>query len=362
MTSQASRAAIAAAALIAFAAPAARAADAVADFYKGKQVHVIVGFAAGGGYDLYARLISRHMARFIPGNPTMVVQNMPGAGSVTAAQYLLQKAPRDGTTIGSISKDSPFDQVVNTQSANYDLGKLNWIGNANEDNDVMEVWAASGVRTVEDAKKREVIMGSTGQTGAGSLYPRLLNNIVGTKFKVIGGFPGSPQLYLAMERGEIDGRASDSLVSLKSTKPEYLRDKKVNVLMQMGFRRSPDLPDVPLMAELAKSPAERKVFELLSSNVRIGHPIVTTPEVPADRLAALIAAFDAAMKDPQFLAEAEQGKLDINPISSKALQEAVINTTQAPKEVVDLVLAASKDAQTFNCADVAKDKSLCSAK
>jgi tripartite-type tricarboxylate transporter receptor subunit TctC len=350
---------LAAAAAIFLLPDVASAADPVADFYKGKQLRVVVGFSAGGAYDVYARVVGRHMVRFIPGNPTVVVQNMPGAGSITAARYMLMEAPRDGTALATISKDAAFDQVVNGKGDEYDLAKLNWIGNPAEDNDVMETWGTSGIRTIDDAKTREVALGSTSATGAGALYPRLLNNIFGTKFKIIAGFPGASQLNLAMERGEIDGRASDSLVSIRATKPQYLTEKKVNILMQMGFVRSPDIPDVPLMVELGRNPAERKVFEMLSSNVRIGRPLLTTPEVPPARLAALVAAFDTTMKDPEFLREAAQAKLAVTPVSGRQVQEAVNNTVNAPKEIVDLVRAAADSEKAFNCADIAKDKSLC---
>ena len=353
------RIALVSAAFSVAAVPPAAAADAVADFYAGKQMRVIIGFPTGGGYDIYARLMTHHMTRFIPGNPTITPQNMPGAGSMIAVQHMLQQAPRDGTVLATISKDSPMDIVLNDRPYKADFAKLNWIGNASEDNNIMPVWAATGVKSVEDATKREVVMGTTSANGAGALYPRLLNNVHGTKFNIIAGFPGSAQLNLAMERGEIDGRGSDSWVTLNSTNPDWLRDKKVNVLMQMGFRRDPERAHIPLMIDLARTPVERILFETLSSGARVGTPLLTTPDVPAERLDALRAAFDAIMKDPEFLADAKKAKLDISPASGPNVQEAVVKTMTAPADIVDLLKAAITGDKTFNCAEVAKDKSLC---
>jgi tripartite-type tricarboxylate transporter receptor subunit TctC len=337
----------------------AAAADAVADFYAGKQIRVLIGFPPGGGYDTYARLLAKHMPKHIPGKPTMIVQNMPGAGSMIAAQNLMQQAPRDGTVVGTISKDSPMDVVVNSSPYRADFAKLNWIGNVSEDNNIMTVWAATGVKTIEDAKNKELVMGATAANGAAALYPRLLNNTLGTKFKILAGFPGSTELNLAMEKGEIDGRGSDSWVTLRGSRPDWVRDKKVNVLMQMGFRRDEETKDIPLMIDLATTPAEKILFEMLSSGSRVGNPLVTTPDVPADRLEALRAAFDQVVQDPEFLAEAQAAKLTVYAAPGKAVQEAVAKTVNAPPDVVSLVTAAMSGDKPFNCADVAKDKSLC---
>jgi tripartite-type tricarboxylate transporter receptor subunit TctC len=338
---------------------AAAAADAVADFYRGKQIRLIIGFSPGGGYDRYARLMTRHMSRYIPGNPGFVPQNMPGAGSMVAAQYMMHRAQRDGSVIATISKDSPMNIVVNNSPDKAEFARLNWIGNPGRDNYILTVWAATGVRTIEDATKKELSMGATAANGSAALYPHLLNNMFGTKFKVIAGFPGSTELNLALERGEIDGRGSDSWVTLRSTKPEWLRDKKVNVLMQIGFRRDKGSADIPLMIDLARNPLERMLFEMLSSSASVGTSLLTTADIPDDRLSALRGAFNAIMKDPQFLAEAEREKLEINPVAGEEIQEAVSKTVNAPREVVDLLTAATAESRTINCADTAKDKGLC---
>ena len=204
---------------------------------------------------------------------------MPGAGSMVGAQYMMHQAPRDGTVLAMLSKDSPMNIVVNSSPDKDAFAKLNWIGNSSEDNYVMTVWASTGVKSVQDATTKELSMGATAANGAAALCSHILNNVLGTKFKVIAGFSGSSQLYLAMERGEIDGRGSDSWVTLRSTKPEWLRDKKINVLMQMGFRRDKDTMDIPLMVDLARSPIERMLFEMLSSSARVGASLLTTADV-----------------------------------------------------------------------------------
>jgi tripartite-type tricarboxylate transporter receptor subunit TctC len=337
----------------------AAAADPVADFYRGKQIRMIIAFGPGGGYDLYARLLAKHMSRFIPGNPTFIAQNMPGAGSMIGAQYMMHQAPHDGTAVAMLSKDSPMNIVVNNSPDKAAFAKLNWIGNVSEDNYIMTVWAKTGVKSVEDATRTELSMGATAANGAAALYPHILNNIFGTKFRVIAGFSGSTQLYLAMERGEIDGRGSDSWVTLRSTKPEWLRDKKINVLMQMGFRRDKNTADIPLMIDLARSPVERMLFEMLSASARVGASLLTTADVPVERLGALRAAFNAVMKDPQFLADAEHAKLEVNPLPGEEVQEAVSRTVNASKEILDLLTAATAKGKAFNCAEAAKDQALC---
>jgi hypothetical protein len=249
--------------------------------------------------------------------------------------------------------------VVNNSPDKAAFAKLNWIGNVSEDNYIMTVWAATGVKTIADATKKELSMGATAANGAAALYPHILNNIFGTKFKVIAGFSGSTQLNLAMERGEIDGRGSDSWVTLRSTKPDWLRDKKINVLMQMGFRRDKETADIPLMIDLARNPVERMLFEMLSASAKVGASFLTTADVPAERLAALRTAFNAVMRDPQFLTEAEHAKLEINPVPGEDVQETVSKTIMAPKEVVDLLMAATAKGKAFNCNEAAKDKALC---
>jgi tripartite-type tricarboxylate transporter receptor subunit TctC len=337
------------------------AAQTVEDFYRNKQIRVIIGYGAGGGYDVYARLVTRYMSRFIPGHPTMVAQNMPGAGTALAAEYLMHVAPQDGTVLATLGQNLPFDQIMDPKrGALFNTAEMNWIGNAIEDNNVVEVWRASGITSIEDAKNRETVLAATSADGSDALYPQVLNNVLGTKFKIIAGFPGGAEQNLAMERGEVDGRGSDTMSSIRATTPRYLTENKIRIILQMGFASDPDLPGVPLMLDLARTQAERQVFEMISSGVRIGRPILTTPGVPPDRLQALRDAFDATMKDPAFLAEAAQAKLEIKPVPGIEVQKLVENMVGVPKDVVELTRAAvTTTGQTFNCADVAKDKSIC---
>ncbi len=344
-------------------ATAAAKADPVEDFYKGKQIRVIIGFGAGGGYDLSARLVARHMARFIPGRPTVVPQNMPGAGAAIAAQYLMQGAARDGTVLATLGQNIPFDQVMDPHRSNtYDAAKMLWIGNVNEENNVIEIWRDSGVTSIEDAFKREIVLGATAADGADALYPQVLNNVLGTKFKIIGGYPGGADQNLAMERRETDGRGSNTMSSIRATSPQYVTENKVAIILQMGVVKDRNLADVPLMTDLGRSQAERSVFGLISAGVRIGRPILTTPDVPADRLKALRDAFDATMKDPEFLAEAKQARIDVNPIPGADVQKIVEAVVKVSPDIAALARAAVVPGKKFDCAAIAADKSICQPK
>lgn len=331
----------------------------VSEFYQGKQVRVIIGYGAGGGYDVYARFVTRHMARFIPGKPTMVPQNMPGAGSAVAAQFLTHRAPRDGSVLATLGQNLPLDQALRPEKAKYDTRKLIWIGNVNEGNNVIMMWHASGIKTFDDAKKKEVFVPATGVTSTSVMYPRALNNIFDTKFKIIIGFGGGRELNLAIERGEMHGRGSIAWATIKANAPHYLAEKKVNIILQMGLKKEKDLPDVPLIVDLARNEAERAVLELIAAGVAIGRPILTTPDVPAERATALRAAFEATMKDDTFQAEAKKARLDVNPVSGIELQRIVEKVVGAPKDVIELTRAALTKGETFNCAAIVEDKTLC---
>jgi tripartite-type tricarboxylate transporter receptor subunit TctC len=338
--------------------PAAQAAD---DFYKGKNIRVIIGYGPGGGYDIYARFVTRHMSRFIPGNPTMVPTNMPGAGSARAAQHLMVGAPQDGSVLATLGQNLPLDQALNPKKAKYDTRKLIWIGNANRGNNVVMIWHTAGINSIEDAKKKDVYTSATGVTSTSVQYPRVLNNMFGTRFKIISGFGGGRELNLAIERGEVQGRGSNAWASIKANTPHYIKDNLVKIILQMGLEREKDLPDVPLLIDLARNPAERRVLELISAGVDIGRPLVTTPGVPADRVKLLRGAFDATMKDPKFLAEAEKAKFDINPVSGEKVQKIVENIVSAPDDIVQLVKAAMTKGQVFDCKATVKDPKLCQA-
>ena len=317
----------------------ARAADPVADFYKGKSIELLIGFTAGGGYDLYARITARHMEKHIPGNPHIVPKQMTGAGSRTAAAYLYNVAPKDGTAMATADQSLAIQQALGDPTIQVDNNKFNWIGNPNADNNTLAVWHTTGIKSIDEVKTREVVVGATGPNTSAQ-YPQVLNTMLGTKFKIITGYPGGADVNLAMERGEVAGRGSNAWASWKSTQAEWLRDKKITLLVQIGLKKAPDLPDVPLLMDLATNPDDRMALMLLSAGTTIGRPLFTTPDVPAERVAALRKAFDATMKDPAFIAEAGKAQLDLNPVSGEELQRIVADVVATPKAIAERLLAA----------------------
>ena len=341
----------------------ANAADSVAKFFKGKRVRVIISTSPGGGYDLYARFTTRHMAKFIPGNPKMVAQNMPGAGHRRAAQYLAYKAKRDGSVIATISQGLPFAQIVwPKKHKKIDSSKFIWVGNVNEGNNVLMLWHTTGIKSWKDLKKKQIIIGGTGAGSTSGQYPRAMNNILGTKMKIILGFAGGSQMNLAMERGELDGRGSNAWASIKGITPQYMKANQLILPVQMGLERAVDLPTVPLIWELGKNEAEVRVLKLMTMASRIGRPILTPPGVPAARVAALRAAFDAATSSDAFINEAKRRKLEINPVSGIVVQQVVQQILSTPDDIVRLARAAVTKGAVFKCKALAKNKKMCKKK
>ena len=315
-----------------FAAPAG--ADPVADFYRGKTLSMVTGVSVGGDYDRRARLIARHMGRHLPGNPTIVASNMPGGGGLVAANWLAGVAPKDGTVLLMIAQNLPLVQAIGTPSAKYDVRKFFWLGNTTDTPNVINSWHTTGVRTVQDVMQRELVVGATG-IGSGSFYyPAALNKLAGTKFKIVSGYPGGNEANLAMERGEIGGRGSNSWASWKSTRPHWLADKKITMLVQIALKRHPELKDVPTMQDLAKNDTDAKVLTFLSADTAIARAVVTTPGVPAARVAALRSAFAATMKDPAFIAEATKMKMDLSIATGEEAQAIAASVVSTPAEVV----------------------------
>ena len=307
-------------------------AQSVEEFYKGRKIDVVIGFTVGGGYDAYARLLARHMGEHIPGKPAIIPRNMTGAGSRIAAAFIHGVAPKDGTAIGIADQSIPLEQALGDAGVKFDSRELNWIGNPNADNNVLTTWHTSPVKTLDDARKIEVTMGATG-FNTSSQYPTVLNATAGTKFKVIFGYPGGNEINLAMERGEVGGRGSNAWASYKSTRPDWIKDNKINILVQIGLRKAPDLPNVPLLMETATNDVDRAALRLLSAPTTIGRPFFAPPNVPADRVKALRAAFDAMINDKAFLDEAQKLNLDIDPVSGEELQKIVADIIDAPAPV-----------------------------
>jgi tripartite-type tricarboxylate transporter receptor subunit TctC len=261
----------------------------------------------------------------------MVVRNMPGAASRVAAAHLYNVAPRDGTMLATADQSLALAQAMG-EKLQFDATKFTWIGNPSAGNNTTVTWHTSGVKTIEDAKAREITMGATGGSTS-SQYPRAMNSVLGTKFRIITGYPGGNDINLAMERGEVGGRGSDSWASWKGTRPDWLREHKINILVQIGLTKAPDLPDVPLLMDLASNPEDRAVLRLLSAPSVIGRPIFGPPDVPAERIKALRQAFDATMKDPAFVAELEKAQLELEPTSGEELERLVNEIATTPKPI-----------------------------
>jgi len=306
----------------------------VEEFYRGKTVKFVVGSNTGGSYDTYSRLLAQFMGRHIPGNPAIVVENMPGASGVKSAQYIAEIAPKDGTVIGMFNQSMPQRQMFEPDQVHFDLGKFGWIGAMNTSTTVFITWHASGVKTLEDAKKKEVVMGALSAAGGNSVYPLLINAFLGTKFKVVLGYQGGNTIQLAMERGEVDGRAAVVWSGLKAGWPHWIAEKKINVLLQTGLTKEQDLPDVPLLLDLAKTPEEKAIFRFVSSDSAMGFPVAAPPGIPADRLSALQKAFLETMKDPEFLKIAAERKLEIEPSTGEQVKKVVDDIINTPKDVI----------------------------
>jgi tripartite-type tricarboxylate transporter receptor subunit TctC len=317
-------------------AAAASAQDAVAQFYKGKTINFYIGYTAGGTYDLYARLVSHYMGDHIPGKPVILPRNMPGSGGHIAAGYVDSVVPPDGTSFATADSALVLEQLTGDKVLRFDTSKLQYIGNPIVTNNVMVTWYKSGINSIDDAKHHDVTMGATGTDNPGAQYPRATNELLGTKFKLIYGYPGSSDLNIALESGEIEGRGSNDWVGWKATKPDWVAQHKIVVLTQIGLNREPDLPNVPLLMELAPNDEDRAVLRVLSATVMFSKQIFTSPGVPAERVEALRKAFDETMKDPEFLAEAAREKLDINPVSGADMQKLVTDmVANTPKGVAD---------------------------
>lgn len=322
---------------MAFAQPAVPQTDgAIEAFYRGKTVSMIIGYSPGGGYDVYARLIARYLGNHIPGKPLVVPRNMPGASSRTSTAYIYTVAPKDGTVLGTGDQSFAVQQAMGDKLP-FDVAKLIFIGNPLVENNTVAVWHTHGIRSIEDARQREVSMGATGGS-ASSQYPRVMNAVLGTKFKIVLGYPGGNDINLAMERGEVAGRGSNNWASWKGTRADWLRDKKINILVQVGLRKAPDL-DAPLLVDLAANEEDRAMLRLLSAPANVGRPIFTTPDVPPDRVKALRAAFVATLKDPELLGEAKKAGLDLDPIAGDELQKIVDDILATPPHVAKRLAA-----------------------
>ncbi len=323
-----------------FAIAALAAADASAqtpaEFYKGKTVTMLVSSSPGGGYDTLSRAIARFLPKHLPGNPGVVVRNVPGAGGIVAMNQIAKVAPRDGLTFAGVQNNTPFEPLFGTKEADYDPTRLNWLGTPSVETGLLIIWGDSKIQTLADARKMEMTAGASGANSTPSFYARLLNELLGTKIKVIVGFPGQNEAYIAMERGEIDSYGVTFWSSLTSTKQHWIRDKKIRILVQYGPEKDAALPDVPFGPDLVKSEDDKLLFEAAYAPLAAGRPFVAPPDLPADRLAALRQAMLDTFRDPEFLAEAEKLQLQVDrPTSGEKLQAQISRVYQMPQRVVD---------------------------
>ena len=303
------------------------------DFYAGKNLQVIIGVSAGGGYDTWGRIVARHIVRKLPGNPTAVPQNMPGAGSITAGNHIFTAAARDGTVIGILNRDAPLAPLTGSAAARFDATRFSWIGTPTVETNVCFVSSKASVRSIEDISKREVILGAVGPGSGSYNYPKALAGLLDLKIKLISGFPGSTDVLLAMERGEVDGMC-ESLDSVESRKPGAIKAKQLHVLFQGGMEPSPELPGVPFIRDFARNEEERQAIKLLYAGQGLGRPFIAPPDLVTGRLATLRKAFDETMKDTEFLAEAKKLRLDVEPRTGAELEALVKELYSAPKELM----------------------------
>jgi tripartite-type tricarboxylate transporter receptor subunit TctC len=311
-------------------------ADSVADFYKGKAVTIVVSSSAAGGYDTIARTVARYMGRHLPGNPAFIVRNMPGAGGMTATNYLYNNAEKDGSVIALVQNNTPFEPLFGTKEARYDPVRFNWLGSPSAETAMVLLWHTVPVSSVADLKAREVAIGVSGANSTPAFFARLLNATLGTRMKPINGYPGQNDVLLAMERRELDGHPSAFFSSVRSTRPGWLREKTAKAIVQYGPEKLAELPDVPFAPDLVGNEEDRLVMQAAFAPLALGRPFLMPPGIPAERVAALRAAFAATMTDPEFLAEGEKLGLGLNaPRSGEQIQQVMERAYRSPPRVID---------------------------
>jgi tripartite-type tricarboxylate transporter receptor subunit TctC len=311
-----------------------------ASFYKGKTISVVIGFSPGGGYDLYARVVAKYLGKHIPGAPTVIAQNMPGAGSLRTAMYLYSVAPKDGTAIGIFSRGMPLSPLFELPGAQFDATKYTWLGSVTKDTVTCISWKTSPIKTWDDLFKTEYKAGGEGKGADPDVYATLIKSSFGANVKLITGYPGTSNISLAMERGELDGLCGISYSTLRSTHPDWLKNKEINLLVQGALEKDPEMPNVPFMLDLAKSDEQKQMLRLTLAPQAIARPFVAPPGVPADRAKALQKAFDDTMKDPEFIAEAKRLGLDVNPLSGEQVLDMLKGLYATPKPLVQQAKAA----------------------
>ena len=306
-------------------------AEAQENFYRGKTISIVVGYGTGGGYDNAARILARHLGKHIPGSPAIVVQNMDGAGSLRAANYVYGPAAQDGTVIAGVNQSLPLFDLLGRKGVNFETAKLGWLGSMQASNSVVVTWKSWGIKTVEDAKTREVPLGGTGDLADSNIHAIAINKLLGTKFKVVNGYRGAREVHLAMERGEIAGRAGVTWSSIVAYDKPWLTDNKVDILVQLGDKLEPDIPRVPLLQDLVRSEDDKQVVMVLTLPIVLGFSHWMGPGVPPERLQIMRTAYDATMNDPEFIDDAKRISLDLNPKSSREVEMLIKQAVAIPK-------------------------------
>ena len=309
------------------------------DFYAGKTVTITVSTGPGGTYDSIARLLARHMPRYLPGGPGMIVQNMPGAGNVLATNFMYNLAPKDGTSFATVNNAIPLNQVLDGRGVRYDARRFGWLGSPGSYNSVLMIWKSAGAHSFKDVTEREITVGGTGAGSSNIILPTAMNAVLGARLKIVLGYKDVAELYLAVERGEIQGFTT-SYTGALIDRPEWFSQHKVDIVAQIGARRHPALPDVPLITELARTDEQREILKLISSPNALGEPFLAPPDLPPDRLAMLRQAFASSMKDAGFLAEMQKLHIDMEPVSADQVTRIVTETIEQPPEIIAKAKAA----------------------
>ena len=331
---------VAVAAALAFAGEAA--AEDAASFYAGKSIELVIGYPPAGSNDIYGRIAARHLGKYIPGQPSIIVRNMPGAGSLVAANHIYNRAPRDGTVLGVVSAGIPLQARLGQPQARFEPGKFIWIGRIQSSSSVTMVWRTSKVVSLDDARRSEVVLSATGAGSTGSLYPNVMNEVLKTRFKLVQGYKGTHEAMLALERGEAEGH-STTWEAVKSVNMRWVKEGLIRIIVQHGLHRAPDLPDVPTSVELATTPEDRAVMRAIMGAAEIGKAYFTTPEVPADRVAALRRAFAAMLKDAAFIEDVKKVHGDIEPMTGEEMQGLIGELDTFPQAVIDRVKVLYKE-------------------
>jgi tripartite-type tricarboxylate transporter receptor subunit TctC len=330
------------AAAMALAATSSAFAQTPAEFYKGKTVELDISSSVGGGYDIHGRLLARHMTKYMPGNPIFVPKNVEGAGGLRLANLLYNTAPRDGTVFGIIYRSTAFEPLFGNKAAQIDATKFTWIGSASNEVSICVAWHTTGVTSINDIMSKELVVGSTGPGADTYQFAKIINGVFGTQMKIINGYPGGNEIVLAMERGEVGGRCGWSWSAVKATRMSWLDDKKMHVFLQMALTKHPDLPNAPLILDLAKTEEQKSIIKLVFARQVVAWPYVAPPGVPPDRAEALRKAFLDTMKDKDFLAEADKAKLEILPVSGEEIHKLIVELYATPTEVVQKTMEMLK--------------------